>query len=353
MSNSIREALTAAYDDDEKVEDSAPETEAPVEEETETPEVETPVEAIEPEETPATPEDETPVPEETDTPEPAPDQAADSPVSSRPPAGWSGEAKQKWGELPSDIQREVLRRERETSSVLRESVEARQFAGEFEKAVAPFRGFMEADGVTPMQAFGNLMQTSAGLRVGSPQQKANIVSNIIKHYGVDLETLDSMLAGETPAGNPEQDHFAKMLDERLAPVNQFMQTLEQAKAQSKEKTAQTIQNEIAAFESDPANVHFEAVREDMAVLLDTAAQQGREMGLEQAYQTAVYMNPSLRGSAPTPPVPQNGGGIPQQSLARKKLAAASVPGSRQAPSSPAPAEDLRGVLEAAWDAQNT
>lgn len=351
MPNSLRDALETAYDAEAEEETPVEETEqeTPVEAEAETPEEETPAKDIEEELPP--PEEEAPEveneTEEADAEAAPAAEAEDVPAATKPPAGWRGDAKQKWDSLPADVQGEVLRREGETNTVLRESADARRFVGEFEKTIAPFRTFIEADKVTPVQAVQNLMQTAAGLRVGTPQQKAGIVTEIIRNYGIDLGTLDSMLAGETPSSNPEQDQLAQMLDQRLAPVNQFMQTLEQAKAQSTQKAEQTVRGEIEAFESDSRNVYLEDVRDDMAVLLETSAQQGREMSLDQAYDTALHMRQLPAREAPAAaPVAQQ----PTQSLARKKLAAASVPGSQKAPHSQAPAEDLRGALSAAWDA---
>ena len=75
-----------------------------------------------------------------------------------------------------------------------------QWREHFEKVISPFQGNIAASGMDPLQATQRLMTIDASLRVGSPQQKAMIVKDIISQFGVDINTLDSVLAGESPCG---------------------------------------------------------------------------------------------------------------------------------------------------------
>ena len=65
-----------------------------------------------------------------------------------------------------------------------------------------------------------------GLRMGSPIQKAQIMANLIEDFGVDIGTLDAAITGATPTEQPAQvqnQHFEQLLNEKLAPVQQFLE----------------------------------------------------------------------------------------------------------------------------------
>lgn len=275
--------------------------------------------------------------------------------SERAPASWRGAAKQHWGELPTDVRQEVMRRERQVNDVLRESSDARRFVDAFEETVQPFQSFIAADGENPLQATRNLMQAAATLRAGTPDQKVALAYDIIKRYGVDINALDSMLAGETPApavapgngGVPAEDPIMQYIDRRLAPVTQVLQGLQLAQANRYQAFEADVDAEVDAFEADPNNLFLEDVREDMAVLLESAAAQNRNMTIEQAYNAALTMRPELakvqnqRRSAQT-------AATREEALQRKKMAAASVKGTSVSPTSSA-ATDIRGQINEAWD----
>ena len=276
-------------------------------------------------------------------------------VAEKVPVAWRGAAKQHWGDLPAEVRQEVIRREREVDKVLHGSADARKFQQEFEQTVKPFEGFMAADGVSPLQATQNLMRTAATLQVGNPQQKAAVAFDIIKRYGVDIEMLDSMLAGETPSqaspmagnGGGVPSSAMQYIDQRLAPVNQFIQGLQGAQQQRQETLNKEVDDEFDTFAADPENIFLEDVRDVMADLLQAAAQNGRKMSFKQAYDLAVGMDPE-KARIQTQRAGARNAAARRKTLAQKKAAAASVQGTPVTPS-PATPSDLRGQIRAAWD----
>lgn len=369
----LRTALQEAYDKSESEEKETPGT--PEVKEDDTPDVgeagtpETPAAAAEDTGTPAEPEGDTAAPEPKE--EPATSESGEQPgaqpgegaaevaaaeVSERIPVAWRGAARQHWGELPQPVREEVIRREREVNTVLDESASARKFVTEFNEVVQPFQSFMAADGVTPIQATQNLMRTAAALQVGNPQQKAAIATEIIRKYGVPIDVLDSMLAGETPLESVghQQGHAAghsemqRYIDQRLAPVNQFMQGLQTARQQRDQETDASVESEIDTFAADPKNTYYEDVREDMADLLEMQARRGKSMSIQEAYDAALRLRPDLQSAGQ--PAPQSTFQQRQESLERKKLAAASVKGSVQSEPVKTTPTTRRGALEAAWSA---
>ncbi len=281
------------------------------------------------------------------------DKAGTQPVEpeERAPVAWKGAAKQKWAEVPSEVRQEVVRREREVNDVLRESVASRQFQDAFQQTIAPFQQFIAADGSDPLTATRNLMQTAAVLRVGSPQQKAQTVAQIVQQFGVDIETLDGVLAG-APAqpGNggaipPQVDQY---INQRLAPVQQFVSGLQQ-RVQQHNQTQQTeIASEVDAFENNDQYPFFEDLREDMALLFERADQRSEELTLEKAYEQAARMNPQVWDIVSKQKAAQQAQ-RGNKTLEAKKRAAASLRGSVSAPATPPEPTTLRGALEAAYD----
>ena len=312
--NSLREDLEAAI---ETVDDGA--------EETTTHEVEgAPAQEAEGQAT----ETETEVPAEGGA-EPAADDVVAQPdvvpPGSQPPVDWPDEVKEQWATLQPEVQNLIAERERHVNEVLQHSADARQAVDTFQQMIQPFTPLMQAEGVSdPLTAINGLLQTTAQLALGSPQQKAQKVAELIGHYGVDIATLDSLLAGE-PVANPEDIKLQQMLDARLAPVNQMLSQFQQAQQRSAQQVEAENAQTIDQFARDPKNVHFMQVREVMADFLDIAATNGQEMSLEQAYQRACMAVPEV--AAQVMQSQANGiAGQNQQALAGAQAAASSVTG---------------------------
>ncbi len=271
----------------------------------------------------------------------------------RVPVGWKGEAKLKWAEVPQEVRQEVVRREKEVNDVLRESAGSRQFQEAFERTIAPFQQFIAADGGDPLTATRNLMQTAAVLRVGSPQQKAQTVAQIVRQFGIDIETLDSALAG-APAqpgnGAGMSPDVQQYLQQQLAPVQQFMGNLQSRVQHANEVQATEVSSEIEAFENNPKYPYFEDVRDDMGWLFERANQRNEKLTLESAYEQAIRMNPKLSEIMSKQQAAKQAQAA-NKSLEAKKRAAASLRGTSPAPAAPAEPKDRREALEWAWDKQ--
>ena len=105
-------------------------------------------------------------------------------------------------------------------------------------------------------------------------------------------------------------------------------------------------SEIEAFRANPANTHFESVKDDMAALLSA----GQATSLQDAYDKAVWMRPDIRQTL----VHQQTANAQKQQAAaqrrqRAQSAAGSVKGSAPSKTTTAHHGDLRDTLEAAWD----
>ena len=252
------------------------------------------------------------------------------------PASWKAAEKAAWDKVPPEARAAIQRRELETQRVLSTSAEARKHKDSFGQAMAPYQPLFDAYGVKePLQALIPLMQTRAALEVGTPEQKAQLISNLVYQFGVDITKLDGYLVkgpGQQMPIQPQQAFDPKSIPE-LAPL---FQIAEQFKSAQSAKVDQAI-SEVSSLP------YFEDLREEAADLLDAAAARGRNLSLKQAFDIAAQM----AGITPAPDAP-SAKNVSEAAtmLARSRKAASSVAGAPKQGSGTKPTS-LRETLEAA------
>ncbi len=351
MSDERREALDAAFEqveetDETEVEETVPSEEVAGEESSET----VPEEPEEPEDDGGT--EEVPPIAAEDAGTPAED--AEPPGESTPtseyesaPQGWKATAREAWASVPEEIRAEVHRREANIRDVLQETADQRKFAEDFNQMVRPYEPLIAHQNSTPMQAAENFFKTAAGLTLGTQQQKAQIISNIIQQYGVDIGELDNVLSAGMEQGtvpNAQDSQLATMLDQRLAPITQFMGEIQQGRQQYNQDQQTNAESELATFAQN--HEFFEDVREDMADLLDLAASRKQTMTLEQAYERALLLHDDIQAVIKQR---HEAAGITQtnEDLSGKEAASVSVPSAPPTDSSSQGPATRRGALEQA------
>lgn len=213
-------------------------------------------------------------------------------ASIQAPASLSPLAREHWAQVPPAVQAEVARREVEMQRFVNDTAQHRQLADAFIQAVQPFQMAIQAEGVDPITAVQNLMQVGSRLRFGTPAEKAQTVAQIIQAYGVDIQALDSTLAGVAPPQPQGADpqYIQQLVQQQLAPFMQAAQQRQQAAVQQIEATTRTA---LQQFASDPKNEFFNDLRGTMADLIEVAERQGHQMSLEDAYQRAAMLHPEV------------------------------------------------------------
>lgn len=337
----LREAFEAAFDEAEKeggsnIEAEEPKealkpepTEEPSEEPKEEPKEEEPKE--EPKEPPADPK--------------ALEELAAKPAKTNVPASWGAGAKETWGKVPEAAQKEILKREVEVNNALKQSAGARRAVETLNRTMEPYKQSLIAAGVQdPFQAIDTLFRTEATLRNGTAIEKSQMIARMINQYSVDLQTLDSILAGNQV--DPETSKFEQMLNEKLAPVNQLLsqqsQFAQQQQYEMQTNAAQSIEqfSQQAEFLSD--------VRNDMADLLDMAAARGQEMSLQEAYDKACALHPEVSKVLASRQKEAQIMGTSQDAQ-KKKAAAASLTGKQGGSGGGSPNLGIRDQIAQAWD----
>lgn len=328
--DTLADALNAAFDNIESggetpavvdVDDVVSETEAAAVE----PAQEDVGEAIE-----ATVESSEPVEANQDEPETPVDDATDD-HTAQAPSSWKKDISEKWSELPPDVRAEIHRRESDYHKGIEQYKQAVEQVEYLQQAIAPYMQNIQASGVPPAQALQHLLGVEHTLRNGTAEQKTNIIAEIARDYGIDLSAV-------TPA--PPVDPQMQQLMQQNRQLQQFQQTVQQQQQNA-------VKSEIEKFRDNPENTHFETVREDMAVLLET----GRAANLQDAYDMAVWMRPDIRKTlVQQQRTEAEKRAAEQQRKQRAKTAAGSVRGSANSKATSVGSNaSLRDTLTAALD----
>lgn len=264
--------------------------------------------------------------------------------SSKAPASWKPAAREDWAKVPEAVRTEIIRRERDMERGLQDSAQARRVADAYTEAVRPFESIIAMENANPVAAVRSLLATAAQLRMGTPQQKAQMISQIISQYGVDVMVLDSVLAGAPlPQGGQQQPN--QQLEQELAPIKRFMSELQNLTSQNTQKRSTQSQATLQAFSEDSANEFFMDVRESMADIFELAGKRGRELTLKQAYDQAIALDPELSKIVGQRKQAQASGTVTKA----KRNAASSIHGTPGGGKAQGSGKDLRSTIEAAME----
>jgi hypothetical protein len=259
--------------------------------------------------------------------------------SDKPPVGLSLEAREAWKDTPDSVKADIVKRENDYAAGIEKHRNASERVQGMDKALQPYQQYLQMNGGAG-QALQGLLQTGSALQMGSPQQKAQVVANLIQQFGVDIKSLDSMLVGE--AASPEtqqQNQFEQMLNQRLGPMQQQLQGYQQREQQQAQQAQGQVAQEVTNFGAN--NEFYNDVRGDMADLLDMAANRGREMNMDEAYRLACSNHPQISKIM--------SGRTSQQSVNQKRAAASSISGSPGGTGGVNAPNSTMAALNDAWD----
>lgn len=265
---------------------------------------------------------------------------APAPGELKAPAAWRPEVREKWGALDPEVRAEVNRRESEMQRVLQNGAQARQFVDAFERLVQPYEVFIRAENSNPLQAVDNLMRTAAELRVGTPASKAQLVAGLIQNFGIDVQMLDSILAGQRPQAQQQQQQVFH--DPR---VDQLLAREQRMHQENDMRMQQQIAQELSTF----AEKHefYGDVQQLMADLVEMKGKRGEPIDLEKIYTQACQMHEGVSTILAQRASAQRTGNH-SQAVLRAKRAAASVKGDPTPEGATVPKDDsVRASIEAA------
>lgn len=206
------------------------------------------------------------------------------------PSSWKPAAQEAWlkadrGEplTPEEarlVAQEVERRESDFHKGVSEFKSHSERAKAYDAAIAPFQQHLQSIGIDAPTAISKLMKADVILRTADPATKSAYFARLAQEYGIDIGQ-----AQQAPQLDPQTQFVMQQLQD-LRQQQQMWQNHIQRQEQERS------QAEMQAFASKPEHAHFEAVRSDMADLLES----GKANSLEDAYEKAVWMRPDIRQS---------------------------------------------------------
>lgn len=253
--------------------------------------------------------------------ETAPVTPPDEPKPIKAPSSWKPAAQEAYlkaerGEAltPEEVRiltNEANRRESDFHRGVEEFKTHAQKARAYEAVIAPYQQTFQQLGVDAPTAIGALLKADHTLRYGDPATKAQYFQQLAQQYGVNLEQIQN-----PPQYDPQTQYLMQQLNELRQTQAQWHNSIQQQE--------QTRANQELEQFSQAGNAHFDAVRGDMADLLET----GKATSLQDAYEKAVWMNPDIRQSL----IEQQRSEAQKKAMAeaqnlRAKTAAVSVKGS--------------------------
>lgn len=216
--------------------------------------------------------DETAAPVETDP-------AAPVVVAKPPPQSWAKDKHELWGKLPPEAQDYYAQREQQMLDGLQQYKEHSGFGKQLKDVFTPYQALLQAQGVDEVKATQYMLNAHYRLSNGTPQERAAYMGQLAKSYGIDLASLATQ--GEAQPVDP----VVKQLQEQVGSLTSTLTQRQQAEAQ---QLRSKVQSEVDAFASDPKNIYFDEIADDIAVFVQAGDT------LEKAYEKAVYANPVTR-----------------------------------------------------------
>lgn len=207
-----------------------------------------------------------------------------APASGEPAAPSPGAAPKWWtpqaGEyaaLPEPARRAIEAQEQAFAQE-RETFAAHSTVSEgMSKILSPYAQVFKDYGINPFDHIASLLNAHATLSFGTPEQKAALITNLIRESGLDASKL---AAGD---GKP-YDPVVTDLQRRLTDLQRnFGAVVNEVNGQRQRE----LEGEVLRFAQDPANVYFK----DVIDLMITSMQQNPNQTLKECYDRAVLDNP--------------------------------------------------------------
>lgn len=195
------------------------------------------------------------------------------------PKSWKKEMAPVWAKLPKEVHDYVYERE---ANVMRGFQQYQAGNESWQTLIKPFAPiFQQNPGVQPVQLMHGLMNTH--LRLCDPAtpvaQRAQLARQIFQDYGIPLDGLET-----TPDATQQE------LNALRAEISQIKSSWTQRQETERQTEVNKHVEIINAFASDPKNKYFNELGNDIHRLIQT----GVAKDIATAYETACWMNPSVR-----------------------------------------------------------
>lgn len=199
------------------------------------------------------------------------------------PNTWRKELADEWKALPERTRQEIHRREQDMHNGLKQYRDAAGFGQSIAREMQPYQQLLQQRGVTPQAVVRDIMSSLSTMATGSDQTKAEVLLQLARGYGINLDTVMSLHSRAPSQAAPD-----------LSPVLQRVQQIESRISQADQEREYRQQAEddatVTRFLNDPKNEHAKSVQQQMAALLSS----GQVKDLADAYEQAIWLHPEVR-----------------------------------------------------------
>lgn len=237
------------------------------------------------------------------------------------PKSWKKDYEPKWGGIDPEVRKNIYEREKQALDGI---MQYKSTADKWSKTMEPYKQWFDHYGIDPHDAFSRLATSHIILKYGKPEDRARWAQQLIQDYGL-AEILNGSATGQQPGGvSPAQPNQSS------EQVWQLQQRLDAVQKQMYDNQLKENMSAVEKFFSDPANEYAADLQEDILKMFE----QGRASTLQEAYEQAMWLNPSVR-----------------KKLMDKEVAAATRPPSKaplnvkSSSVAPAPTEEVEDSIE--------
>jgi hypothetical protein len=195
----------------------------------------------------------------------------------KPPSSWKKEYWDAYQKLDPQLADYIAQREQQFASGVSTYKQEAERAKELWEAITPFQEDLNRYNIQPGTWIRNLGQAHQMLAKGTPEQKISMFQKLAQDYNVPLHSV------QTGQVDPITQYVSPLHEQ----VRQLQGQLSSWQQQQEQREQQKLQSEIQQFAV--SHPHYEAVREQMAGLL----QSGMAQDLEDAYTKATRLNDEL------------------------------------------------------------
>lgn len=219
------------------------------------------------------------------------------------PSSWTGPAKAEFAKASPIIQQEVLRREQQMHNGIAQYKDAANYGQTIHKAIQPYSATIGQLGITPDVAIGQLFKADHTMRHGAPHEQVAMVQQMVAAYQMDPVSIIHAMAqlGKIdlnqgiPAPQAADPNLHALRTQNLTAQQELQATrqeLQQHRQQQEAMETAALNSEIAAAKQTCP--HFDNLRNEMALLIQAAGQNGENLSLVNAYERAVWAHPTYR-----------------------------------------------------------
>ena len=210
-----------------------------------------------------------------------------------PPTSWPAEQQDVFRSVPKETQEFLLSLEQNAVAPLQQQIEA---LSPYQQIANQWDPYFSQQGVPPAQMINELLQANLVLRTGTPQQKANLLNNIVSQYGIPLgeDPLPDDLANDPVASAlaPQLQAVQQGLAQLQSQMGSQFDALKQNQAQQQQQAIDQMASAVDA-EGKPKYPYFNEVKGYMNALAETANSTGQSVTWDQVYEQACRAHPTV------------------------------------------------------------